>query len=285
MPDWLIIIGQSLLLLLVLFLLTKLLGTKHISQMNIFEYISGIVLGGIVAVQSVDPNSNIVYGILAMLVWFIVPFGVEYVSLKSKKIRDLTQGKSTIFIQDGKIMEDNLKKEGYSADDLLEKLRDKDIFLVSDVEFAVLEPSGSLNVLPKKENLPLTPKDLGIAMNTEKQPETVIMDGKIMYEPLANLSLSKDWLETELEKLNVSLENVFLGQADREGQLTVDLYDDQIVVPSPSEKPLLLASLKKCQADLELFALQTDNKSSKQLYENNSKKVQQVIDQTTSFLQ
>src|SRR5699024_6536033 len=111
------------------------------------------------------------------------------------------------------------------------------------------------------------------------------MDGKIMYEPLANLSLSKDWLETELEKLNVSLENVFLGQADREGQLTVDLYDDQIVVPSPSEKPLLLASLKKCQADLELFALHTDNKSSKQLYEINSKKIQQVIDQTTSFLQ
>src|SRR5699024_2755761 len=285
MPDWLIIIGQSLLLLLILFSLTKLLGTKHISQMNIFEYISGIVLGGIVAVQSVDPNSNIIYGILAMLVWFIVPFGVEYVSLKSKKIRDITQGKSTVFIQDGKIMEDNLKKEGYTTDDLLEKLRDKDIFVVSDVEFAVLEPSGSINVLPKKENIPLTPKDLGIPVPSGKQPETVIMDGKIMYEPLANLSLSKEWLETELEKVNVALENVFLGQADREGQLTVDLYDDKIVVPSPSEKPLLLASMKKCQADLELFALQTDNQKSKQLYVKNAQKVQHVIDKTMPYLQ
>lgn len=285
MPDWLIIIGQSLLLLLILFSLTKLLGTKHISQMNIFEYISGIVLGGIVAVQSVDPNSNIIYGILAMLVWFIVPFGVEYVSLKSKKIRDITQGKSTVFIQDGKVMEDNLKKEGYTTDDLLEKLRDKDIFVVSDVEFAVLEPSGSLNVLPKKENIPLTPKDLGIPVPSGKQPETVIMDGKIMYEPLANLSLSKEWLETELEKVNIALENVFLGQADREGQLTVDLYDDKIVVPAPSEKPLLLASMKKCQADLELFALQTDNQKSKQLYVKNAQKVQQVIDKTMPYLQ
>lgn len=284
MPGWVEIILKSLILLTVLFTLTKLLGTKHISQMNIFEYISGIVLGGIVAIQTIDPNGNIVYGILAMLIWFIVPFGVEYVSLKSKKFRDLTQGKSTVFIQDGKIMEDNLKKSGYSTDDLLEKLRDKDVFLVSDVEFAVLEPSGSLNVLKKKENQPLTPKDLGIKMKPEKQPETVIMDGKIMYEPLANLSLSKQWLETELEKLNVSLENVFLGQADNEGQLTVDLYDDKIAVPSPSEKPLLIASMKKCQADLELFALQTENEQSKQMYVKNSKKMQEVIDKITPYL-
>ena len=153
------------------------------------------------------------------------------------------------------------------------------------MEFAVLEPSGSLNVLPKKENIPLTPKDLGIPVPSGKQPETVIMDGKIMYEPLANLSLSKEWLETELEKVNIALENVFLGQADREGQLTVDLYDDKIVVPAPSEKPLLLASMKKCQADLELFALQTDNQKSKQLYVKNAQKVQQVIDKTMPYLQ
>lgn len=284
MPDWIEVILKSLLLLIVLFALTKLFGTKHISQMNIFEYISGIVLGGIVAVQTMDPNGNIIYGILAMLIWFIVPFGVEYISLKSKRFRDFTQGKSTVFIQDGKIMEDNLKKAGYSTDDLLEKLRDKDVFLVSDVEFAVLEPSGSLNVLKKKENMPLTLKDLGINAKPEKPPETVIMDGNIMYEALANLSLSKEWLETELEKLNVSLENVFLGQADSDGQLTVDLYDDKIVVPSPSEKPLLLATMKKCQADLELFALQTENEETKQMYVKNAKKMQQAIDQVTTYL-
>lgn len=284
MPDWIEVILKSLLLLIVLFALTKLLGTKHISQMNIFEYISGIVLGGIVAVQTMDPNGNIIYGILAMLIWIIVPFGVEYISLKSKRFRDFTQGKSTVFIQDGKIMEDNLKKAGYSTDDLLEKLRDKDVFLVSDVEFAVLEPSGSLNVLKKKENMPLTLKDLGINAKPEKPPETVIMDGNIMYEALANLSLSKEWLETELEKLNVSLENVFLGQADSDGQLTVDLYDDKIVVPSPSEKPLLLATMKKCQADLELFALQTENEETKQMYVKNAKKMQQAIDQVTTYL-
>src|SRR5690625_2948153 len=98
----------------------------------------------------------------------------------------------------------------------------------------------------------------------------------MLLEPLANLSLNPNWLEVELEKLNVSIENVFLGQADNDGQLTVDLYDDKIAVPSPSEKPLLLATLKKCQADLEIFSLATKNEQSKQLYATNSQKPEQT---------
>ncbi|MGM8364302.1 DUF421 domain-containing protein [Virgibacillus sp. W0181] len=284
MPDWTMIILRSTTLLIVLFFLTKWLGKKQISQLSIFEYITGIVLGGIVAIHSFDLDSNILYGLIAMFVWFIIPYAVEFIALKSKTFRDFTQGKSTVFIQDGKIMEDNLKKEGFSTDDLLQHLRDNDVFHAANVEFAVLEPSGTLSVLPKKENQALTAKDLGITLAPEKEPQTVIMDGKIQLESLANLSLNQNWLETELEKLNVSIENVFLAQADNDGQLTVDLYDDKIAVPSPIEKPLLLATLKKCQADLELFALETNNEQSKQMYERNSQKLQQAIDTVSPYL-
>ncbi|WP_373895852.1 DUF421 domain-containing protein [Virgibacillus natechei] len=284
MPDWIMVILRSLTLLVILFFMTKWLGAKQMSQLNVFEYISGIVLGGIVAIHTIDPNSNLIYGILAMFVWFIVPFAVEYISLKSKSFRNFTDGKSTVFIQDGKIMEDNLKKEGYSTDDLLEKLRDNNVFLTSDVEFAVLEPSGTVSVLPKKENQPLTAKDLGIKLAPEKEPQTVVMDGKVLLEPLANLNLNTNWLETELDKINVSIENVFLGQADTNGQLTVDLYDDKIAVPSPSELPLLLATMKKNQADLELFALATEDENAKQMYEKNSQKMQQAIDMVSPYL-
>ncbi|GAQ18742.1 membrane protein [Oceanobacillus picturae] len=278
MPDWVIVIGKSLLLITILFFLTKWLGKKQLSQLNIFEYISGIVLGGIVAIHTIEPDSNILNGLVAMAVWFLVPYAVEYISLKSKSFRNFTEGKSTVFIQDGKIMEDNLKKEGYSTDDLLEKLRDNNVFLASDVEFAVLEPSGTLSVLPKKENQPLTAKDLGLKLAPQKEPQAVIMDGKVLLEPLANLSLNTNWLETELDKMSVSIENVFLAQADNDGQLTVDLYDDKIAVAEPTEKPLLLATMKKCQADLELFSLATKNEKTKQMYEKNSKKLQSAID-------
>src|SRR5690625_2848859 len=173
------------------------------------------------------------FGIIAMAIWFIVPLIVDFLSLKSKVFRDFVQGKSTILIQNGKIMEDNLKKEGFTADDLLENLRYKDIFNAYDVEFALLEPSGTVSVLPKKENLPPTAKDLNLKLAPSKEPQTVIVDGKVMLESLANLSLNPTWLETELEKMNVSIENVFLGQVDSDGQLTVDLYDDKLTVPSP----------------------------------------------------
>ncbi|ASK63677.1 hypothetical protein CFK37_16680 [Virgibacillus phasianinus] len=278
MPEWINIIIRSLILLVILFFITKWLGKKQLSEMNIFEYITGIVIGSIVAMFAADIETNISHGLAALFIWFAIPLLVEFISQKSKTFRNLTQGKSTIFIQDGKIMEDNLKKEHYSSDDLLEKLRDDQIFKVADVEFAVLEPSGNLNILPKKENRPLTAKDLGINSPTDKEPQTVIMDGKVILEPLANLSLNTNWLETELDKMDISIENVFLGQADTDGQLTVDLYDDKISVPSPSEKPLLLASLKKCQADLELFALATENQTAKQLYQTNSQKLQKAID-------
>lgn len=277
MPEWLSIIIRSFTLLVVLFLLTKWLGKKQLSEMNIFEYITGIVIGSIVAMFAADIDSNLAHGFAALFIWFAIPLAVEFIALKSKTFRDLTQGKSTVLIQDGKVMEENLKKERYSTDDLLEKLRDDQIFRAADVEFAVLEPSGTLNVLPKKENQPITAKVLGMKLPTEKQPETVIMDGKVLLEPLANLSLNTNWLETELDKLAVSIENVFLGQADTDGQLTVDLYDDKIAVPEPTEKPLLLATLKKCQADLELFALATENQTAKQIYQTNSQKMQQAI--------
>lgn len=285
MPEWLIIIIRSISLLIILFFLIKWLGKKQISQLSVFQYITGIVLGGIVALHSIDLTTNFFHGLLAMFIWFIIPFLVELISIKSKTVRDFFQGKSSVFIQNGKIMEDNLKKERYTTDNLLEQLRAKDIFQVADVDFALMEPSGTLSVLPKKEKQPLTPKDLGIKVAPMKETQTIIMDGKMLLEPLANASLNPGWLETELEKINVTIENVFLGQVDSDGQLTVDLYDDKIAVPAPAEKPLLLATMKKCQADLELFALATENEQSKQMYQKNSRKLQQAIDMVTPYLQ
>ncbi|MEN2766636.1 DUF421 domain-containing protein [Ornithinibacillus xuwenensis] len=284
MPDWIQIIIRSVSLLIILFLLTKWLGTKQLSQLNIFEYISGVVLGGIVAIHVSTLESPFYYALLAMFIWFIFPYIVELLSLKSKAFRNFAQGKSRVLIQNGKIMEDNLKKEHFSTDDLLESLREKNVFKVADVEFAVLEPTGKLSVLPKKEYRPLTAKDIGLDIAPDREPQTVIMDGRPLLEPLANLSLNPTWLETELEKMNVSIENVFLGQVDSDGQLTVDLYDDKLAVPSPTQKPQLLATMKKCQADLELFALATDNELTKQMYQRNSEKLQKAIDHIAPFL-
>lgn len=126
----------------------------------------------------------------------------------------------------------------------MELLRKKNVFQVADVEFAVLEATGDLSVLLKKENQPLTAKDLNLTVPSIKEPQTIIMDGKILDEPLATIGRSRAWLHTELEKLGVTLENVFLGQVNSYGELTVDLYDDKLQVASPQERPLILSTLK-----------------------------------------
>lgn len=284
MPDWLEVVLRGLLFLIILFLVTKMLGKKQLSQLSFFEYVAGISIGSIGAEVVMGLERNIVHGILGILVFAGIPFLAGMISLKSKKFRDIMEGKGTIFIEDGKIMEDNLKKERYTTDELLELLRKKSVFQVADVEFAVLEASGDLSVLLKKENQALTAKDLGIKAAPIKEPQTVIMDGKILDEPLSTANLSREWLNTELDKLGVTIDNVFLGQVDSYGQLTVDLFDDKLEVPPPQEKPLLFAAMKKCQADLELFALSTENKEAKEMYGKNSDKLQKAIDEVAVIL-
>ncbi|AOH53117.1 DUF421 domain-containing protein [Peribacillus muralis] len=284
MPDWLEIVMRSLFFLIVLFLITKILGKKQLSQLSFFEYVTGITIGNVGAELATKVEGNIIHGVLSILVFALAPFLAGSISLKSKTFRDLVEGKASVFIKDGKVMEDNLKKEKYTIDELLALLRKKDVFDVSEVEFALLEANGDFSVMLKKQNQPLTPKDLNIPVAAVKEPQTIVMDGLILDEPLSTIGLNRHWLHTELDKLGVILENVFLAQANSNGELTVDLFDDKLKVPSPQEKPLMLATLKKCQADLELFALGTDSKEAKEMYSKNSEKLQKAIDKVAFIL-
>ncbi|MFJ7310645.1 DUF421 domain-containing protein [Peribacillus frigoritolerans] len=284
MPDWIEILLRSFFFLIVLFLITKVLGKKQLSQLSFFEYVTGITIGNVGAELATKVEGNIIHGVLSILVFAIAPFIAGLISLKSKTFRDLIEGKASVFIKDGKVMEDNLKKEKYTIDELLGLLRKKDVFDISEVEFALLEANGDFSVMLKKQNQPVTPKDLNLPVAAVKEPQTIIMDGLILDEPLSTIGLNRNWLHTELDKLGVILENVFLGQANSNGELTVDLFDDKLKVPSPQEKPLMLATLKKCQADLELFALGTESKEAKEMFGKNSEKLQKAIDDVAYIL-
>ena len=277
MSDWVHIFIRSIVFILVLILMTRLLGKKQISEISFFEYISGITIGSIAGEVIMGLDGNMWHGVLAIGVFGGITLLVDILSLKSKKLRDIVDGKGTIIIKDGKIMEDNLKKEKYSLDDLGSLLRQKDVFNIADVEFAMLEPKGDLSILLKKENRPLTSKDLQMKVANDKVPQTIIMDGSIMNDAMSAAGKDRHWLHMELDKLGVTIENVFMAQVDSYGDLTVDLYDDKIKVPSPQVRPLLLAMIKKCQADLELFALETESEKAKVMYDKNAKKLEEVI--------
>ncbi|WP_445488027.1 DUF421 domain-containing protein [Niallia sp. 03133] len=270
------VVLRSFLFVLILFITTKLLGKKHISQLSLFEYIAGITLGDIAGEVILSEDSKISHGILGIAVFGIVSYLADIISLKSKTLRNVIEGTGAVLVEDGKLLEENLKKEKYTIDDFCTLLRQKNVFSLSEVEYAVLEPKGMLSVMLKQENRPLTPKAMNMKMPKDKVPQTIIMDGNVLYDPLKKAGKTMDWLQVELSKLNVTLENVFLGQVNSYGELIIDIFDDTVKLAKSQQRPLLLATIKKIQADLEIYALQTENKEAKKMYQKNAEKMLEV---------
>ena len=284
MPDWLVIVWRSVAFLIVLFVVTKILGKKQMSQLSMFEYVTGITIGNIGAEIVTGLEKKVSLGLVALLTTALIPFISSFLTLRSKKLRDWVDGKGTVIIKDGKVLEENLRKEKITIDEFLEMLRKKDVYQISDVEYAVLEAAGVLSVLLKKENRPLTPKDLNMKTADEKEPQTVIMDGEILDEPLSTIGKSRGWLKAKLVKQGVPLEHVFIGQVDSYGELTFDLYDDQLKVQSERERTLLLSAIKRCQAEMELFAHAADPEPVKRMYARNGDRMQDVLDMLKPIL-
>ncbi|RYD05079.1 hypothetical protein N752_10935 [Desulforamulus aquiferis] len=156
MPDMLMVLMRSVGFFALAFLLIRLLGKRLSTRLTIFDQVNVIVIAVIVAIASINLNINAGSGVLALLVWIVLPVAIHYLSLKYKTFRDLFQGKETILINNGKVLEDKLLEARFTPEDLLSKLRRKNAFKVADVEFAMLEPNGEISVLLKKDKQPLT---------------------------------------------------------------------------------------------------------------------------------
>jgi len=259
MPVWLNILLRSAGLFVLLLLLTRSQSPR------LRGLVTAVVLGGTAVALSFNLVSP-AGGLAVLGVWTLFPLASQFLSLKYRVVRDFVQGRETVLVNHGQVLEDNLLKARLTPEDLLGRLRQKNVFNIADVEFASLETDGELGVLLKKDCAPVTARTLGVAVGQESVPQTVILDGEIMDEPLTALGLNRGWLGTELEKAGVAPENVFIGQVDHSGQLYLDLFDDALAVPAPKTRELAFLTLKKGQADLELYALQTRDPGAKKTY-------------------
>lgn len=290
MPNWLEVALRTLLAVVVLFVMTKLLGKRQVSQLSLFEYITGITIGSLAAYISLDLDARWYLGIVSLVVWVAVSVGIEFLQMKSKMGRDFIDGKGTVLVKKGRVLEDNLKKERMTSDELLEQLRKKNVFKVADVEFAMMEPSGDINVMLTKENQPLTAKHLGIKMASEDVPQAVIMDGVIMDEALQTAGYDRAWLKGQLDRLGTTADQVFLAQVDSNGKLDADFYtgDTQAQLKTQmkqAEKADLYSMMTKCKDDLELLgSLAANNKRAQQKYQQSANKLQAVIAEVESLL-
>lgn len=228
MPELVLILIRSLTAFLLLLLLARIMGKKQISQLTFFDYCVGITIGSIAATMSVDQNIKAANGILALLVWGLVPIILSYVSLKSMWFTKLMDGSPSILIQKGKINEKNLKKNLLIIDELMLLLREKGVFKVSDVEMAVFETNGQLSVMLKAEQQPVTPSTMRISVKPEHGPTLLIADGQLLKKGLKERGYTESWLLSEVQKQGAKhFYDVFLAQIDSNGNVHVDLYDDK----------------------------------------------------------
>lgn len=283
MPELLNIILRTLGLFVLVLFAVRLMGPRQTAQMTFFDMTSVIIIG-FIAGAMVTNLIGIVPGLIALGVWSILFIGIYLLALKYKVVRDIVQGKEKILINHGKVLEDKLLEARYTPEDLLGQLRRKNVFQVSDVEFAILEPNGELSIMLKKDKQPLSAKIMGLKVANESVPQTVMLDGEIMDEALTAVGLNRKWLYTELEKAGVALENVFIAQVDSSGQLYLDLFNDGLILPQPSTKELAFATLKKCQADCELYALATKDQKAKKMYGLMAGDLQEIIQDTEPLL-
>lgn len=284
MQIWLQILIRSIALFILAFIILRIMGKRNIARIPLYRYESYLVIGVISALISVNMITNPVIGFIALGVWFILPILMDYLSLKSKLLHDLINGKETVLIKHGKIMEENLIKTGFTGEELLRELRGKNLFNLADVEFAVMETTGEINVFPKSDKKPVTAHDLSIKTAPQAEPQTVILDGNILNEPLTSLGLNQEWMGIQLENAGVSLDNVFVGQVDSSGDLYIDLFDDSVELPQPKVKELLYANLEKSQADLITYALETEDEIAKAMYTRNAEKLKQLMKQLMPYL-
>jgi uncharacterized membrane protein YcaP (DUF421 family) len=196
----------------------------------------------------------------------------------------LINGKETVLIRNGKVLEKNLMGLRLTGEELLQSLRRKNAFNLADVEFAVMEPTGDISILLKADKKPITSLDMGRKVSPKLDTKTIILDGNIINEPLTSLGFSKEWLITKLETMEVTLDNVFIGQVDSSGDLYIDLFDDMIQVPQPKVKEMLYANIEKCQADLMKYELETQNESAKAMYSEDAVKLKEVMDKLEPYL-
>jgi uncharacterized membrane protein YcaP (DUF421 family) len=166
---------------------------------------------------------------LGLTLFTVLTFGAGVLVMKSRPLRNVISGEPTVVIHNGKILEENMKKMQYNMDELLVQLREKDVFNLGLVEFAILEPTGALSVQLKSQERPVTRRDLGLPSDYEGVSVEMVMDGEVIHQNLRQLGLDENWLLDQLKQRGVtSLEEVPLAVLASDGSLYVDLKKDEL---------------------------------------------------------
>lgn len=201
-----------------LLVMTRLMGKKQVSQLTYFNYVTGITIGSIAADIASESETPFWNGWISMIWWALLTIAVGFISLKFPTTRKPIDGQPTIIIKKGVLEEAFLRKSRINLDDLNMMLREKDVFSITDVDYAIMEANGKLSVLKKQNQQTPTREDLKLPDKLFKNlPTELIVDGLLVEKNLTELDLSYTWLQNEMSGL--APEQVFYAELQADGTL------------------------------------------------------------------
>lgn len=219
--DFINIILTTVLSASALFVIAKILGHKQMSQLDFFDYITGITIGSIgaeLATELEEPWKPLI----AMIVYGIITISLTLIANKLPKLRKYINGTPTIIMDNGKLYRKNMKKAKIDLSEFMVMCRQEGYFNLNDIQTAVFEYNGRLTVLPKSTKRPVNPLDINLVPSPEKISTEVIMEGRILTENLKRMGLNHEWLEKELKIQGFkNAKEIFLGICDGNKELTL----------------------------------------------------------------
>ena len=207
-----------------LFILTKIMGQREMSQLSIFDYFITITIGSIAAELSTSLEDNFVQPVIAMIVYALITLIVSILNTKFVKLRPFLSGKTLILYDDGTLFKENFKKAKIDLNEFLVQCRTNGFFNLSDIKTALLEGNEKISFLPYSDKRPANPSDFNIKPKEEEILTNLILDGKIMQENLQELGFDEAWLLKKLKKQGITkTNNIFLATYCSDGNLSVYL--------------------------------------------------------------
>lgn len=211
MHDLMIIGFRTALFYFIILFVLRLMGKREVGELGIIDVVVFLIIAEVAAFALDSPNEKLIEAIVPIAVLVAIQLISSYISLKSKKFRDLVDGDPSTLIRDGEIIEEELRKQRYNLDDLFQQLREQKVGSIREVTYAFLEPSGNLSVFTKDDTQPAL---------------SLISDGQVQVRHLKLIGKTEEWLYDELKKLGVTnVTHIFYCSFEK-NQLSIQLKED-----------------------------------------------------------
>lgn len=205
---------RTIILYIVIIITVRIMGKRQISELQTSELVVTLLMSDIASIPMQNTDQSLLSGIIPILVLVVFEVLISYLMLKNSKFRSLICGRPVIVIDHGKIDQKAMKELRMSTEDLFEELRQKDIFHLSDIDYAIVETNGKISIMKKSECEAATAKQLGIRGDQRGMEAVIISDGEIAESSMKFCGLSISWLKSILKLEKVKLSDIFIMTAD-----------------------------------------------------------------------